>query len=282
MEDLPSRSDLEHWQLRGSGAELYERYLVPLVTSQWAVDLVARSRVQAGDRVLDVACGTGIVARIAAGKVGDSGRVAGLDLNPGMLAVARTSPKVGEVSIEWYEGSALALPFREGEFAVVLCQFGLMFLPDPALALGEMRRVLEPGGPVGVSVFAEIEQNPVALALSDALDQRLGEGASLPKRKEHALADRGALHQLFRDVGFTRVRIETVTKSSRYPSLSDFVSFQLRATPLASVLAQYKEPQRDGLTALLVEDLNPRLAGFVRGGDLVFPQVAHVVIAQDR
>src|SRR5262249_55584905 len=144
-----------------------------------------------------VACGTGVVARAAAERVGGGGRVVGLDLNSAMLDVARSIQQVGAVAIEWYEGSALALPFDAGEFGVVLCQLGLQFFPDPLVALRELRRVLAPGGRVGVNVFAEIERNPVAHALSSALDRHLGEGASAAKRIEHALADRNEVHSLF-------------------------------------------------------------------------------------
>lgn len=141
------RGDLQQWQLRGSAAELYERYLVPVVTLRWAVDLVARVEVARNDRLLDVACGTGVVARAAAERVGHGGRVVGLDLNPEMLGVARSCPAVGGVSIEWCEGRALALPFEAGEFGVVLCQFGLQFVADPSVAVREMRRCLRlPGG----------------------------------------------------------------------------------------------------------------------------------------
>src|SRR5215472_8707126 len=114
--------DPEQWQLAGSAPELYQRYLVPAVTGQWAADLVEQAALQPGERVLDVACGTGVVARLAAACVGPTGRVAALDLNPGMLAVAREHPAESEQGavavIEWYEGSALALPFLEAVFDV--------------------------------------------------------------------------------------------------------------------------------------------------------------------
>lgn len=273
------QGDLEQWQLRGSAAELYERYLVPVVTSQWAVDLVDRVEVRRGDRLLDVACGTGVVARTAADSVGRDGRVVGLDLNSAMLAVARSSPNVGAVSMEWYEGSALALPFDACEFGVVLCQFGLQFFPDPLTALREMRRVLAPGGRVGASVFAEIERNPVAHALSDALDRQFGEGASFAKRNEHALAGRDLVDSLFHEAGFERIRVETVTKTSCYPSVSDYVRFQLQATPLAAALDPYDQPGRDRLTALIVDELATKLTGFVREREFAFPQVAHIATA---
>jgi len=273
------RSDSEQWQLQGSAAERYERYLVPIVTLQWARDLVSRVGVARGDRLLDVACGTGIVARTAAECVGGSGRVVGLDLNSGMLAVARSFPKIGGVSMEWCEGSALALPFDEDEFDVVLCQFGLQFLPDPGAALREMRRALVGGRPIGASVFAEIELNPAALAFSDSLDVHLGEGASAAKRSEHSLADSARLRALFQGARFSRVQIETVEKTSRYPSIPDYVRFQLLATPLSGVLDDYDEPERERLIGLIVEELSGRLARFVRGREFAFPQVAHIAIA---
>ena len=115
-----------HWQLEGSAAELYQRYLVPAITTKWAEDLVGRARPRAEETALDVACGTGVVARLAA-KAG--AKVTGLDLNPGMLAVARVVPSEG-APIHWIEGSALDLPFPPESFDVILCQLGLQFFPD--------------------------------------------------------------------------------------------------------------------------------------------------------
>jgi hypothetical protein len=139
--------------------------------------------------------------------------------------------------------------------------------------------VLAPGGRVGVSVFAEIERNPAARALSDALDRHLGEGASAAKRGEHALADRNAVRSLCREAGLARVRIETVTKTSRYPSVSEYVHLQLQATPLAEVLDPYDQPYRDGLAAVLADELEARLAVFTSERELAFPQVANVATA---
>jgi SAM-dependent methyltransferase len=125
-------SDRDHWQLDGSAPELYERYLVPAITSIWAADLIERTGPNPGDSVLDIACGTGAVTRLAAERVA-TGRVVGLDLNAGMLAVARSVPKTGAASIEWLEGSALSLPFANNSFDLVLCQLGLQSFPDRPL-----------------------------------------------------------------------------------------------------------------------------------------------------
>jgi ubiquinone/menaquinone biosynthesis C-methylase UbiE len=128
-----------HWQLEGSAAELYQRYLVPLITSKWAEDLIRRAQLREGEDVLDVACGTGVVARLAARKVAP-GCVMGLDLNAGMLAVARSLLSEG-APVSWIEGTALNLPFPSARFDVVLCQLGLQFFPDQPRALRELWRV---------------------------------------------------------------------------------------------------------------------------------------------
>lgn len=139
-------AEYEQWQLDGRAPELYERYLVPAITAVWAADLVERAAPRSGERVLDVACGTGIVARRAAERVGNHGRVVGLDLNSGMLAVARSLSSQDASGIEWREGSALAMPLPDAAFDLVLCQLELQFFPDRPLALREMRRALVPGG----------------------------------------------------------------------------------------------------------------------------------------
>jgi len=126
-----------HWQLEGSAAELYQRYLVPAITTKWAEDLIDLAQLRSGEAVLDIACGTGVVARLAAKRVG-GGKVTGLDLNPGMLAVARGVQSEG-APITWVDGSALDLPSPPDSFDAVLCQLGLQFFPDQHQALQEMR-----------------------------------------------------------------------------------------------------------------------------------------------
>ncbi len=269
--------DQEAWQVQGAAPELYERILVPAVTRPWANDLLDRVDVRLGDRVLDVACGTGIVARVAAERL-KAGRVVGLDVNPGMVGVARSLPKTVGLPIEWIEASALSLPFADQGFEVVVCQLGLQFFPDPARALDEMRRVLVPGGRVGVSVFAAIDQNPATLALSDALDAHIGDGASRAKRNEHSLGDPGELDALFRAAGFLP-SVETVTRTVTFPSVEGYVDVQLSATPLASLLGTRSADDRRRIAGLIRADVGSRLAPFTVAGDLRFPQCVHVVLA---
>jgi ubiquinone/menaquinone biosynthesis C-methylase UbiE len=271
--------DPERWQLDGSAPELYERYLVPAVTLPWAEDLLERVGLARGDHVLDVACGTGVVARLAAERVGAGGRVAGLDVNTGMLEIARTLSLSDGGSIEWVEGSALDLPFAGGEFGIVVCQLGLQFFGDRVGALREMRRVLADHGRVGASVYTSIDRNPAAQALSDALDRHLGEGSSLAKRSEHSLADSEELRELFGTAGFVDVRVETARRVVRFASAEEWVRIQFAATPLASLLGDGEGAERNDVLARVIADVRASTGALVQGEGFTFPQEVHVALA---
>ena len=273
-------SDPRTWQLEGSAAELYERYLVPAVTLPWAEDLVDRVGPALGDRVLDVACGTGVVTRVAAARVGSAGRVVGLDVNRGMLDVARANPRVQDgASIEWVEGSATVLPFADAEFDIVLCQLGLQFFEDRLGALQEMRRVLCEAGRSGLSVFTAIDRNPAALALADALDRHLSEDASLAKRSEHSLPDADELRELCAVAGFVDVGIETVRRFLSFSSPEEWVRIQFVATPLGSLLVGREPPEQQRVLDRVSADVRDALAPFVRDAAFTFTQEVHVALA---
>jgi SAM-dependent methyltransferase len=269
----------EEWQLQAGAPELYQRYLVPAVTALWADDLADRAGLRPGERVLDVACGTGVVARAAAGHVGPAGRVAGLDINPGMLAVARSLPGGADHRIGWLQASVLALPLPDASYDAVLCQFGLQFFADRQAALAEIRRVLVPGGRACLSVYAAIEHNPATFALAQALDRHLGPGASQTKLAEHALADPALLQRLAREAGFGRIAIATQTRLIRFPSAADYVRIQLTATPLAGLLASPAEGAGSPRVAALTEEVAAALEPYRTADGLAFPQEAHILMA---
>jgi ubiquinone/menaquinone biosynthesis C-methylase UbiE len=271
----------EQWQLDASAPELYQRFLVPAMTAMWAGDLAGRAALRPGYRVLDVACGTGAVARVAAARVGGTGRVAALDINPGMLAVARSLPTVAGAPVAWHRGSALALPFSAGAFDVVLCQLGLQFIPDPLAALREIWRVLIPGGRLALNVFSPIERNPATCALAGALDRHVRPGASVAKRAEHALADTAELRALVAAAGFNDIEIRTATKMVRFSSAADYVRIQLAATPLATLITGYDVTARNHLIDALAGDIGADLAAYAAGDPgLTFPQEIQVVLAR--
>ena len=148
-----STEPAETFNLSLEAAELYESAFVPAFFAQWAPAVCAAAGVGPGQRVLDVACGTGIVARTAAGLVAPTGSVVGVDLNEAMLTVARrVSP-----SLEFRRGDAAALPFPDESFDTALCQLALMFFPDPGAAVGEMARVVRPGGSVAILVPSALD-----------------------------------------------------------------------------------------------------------------------------
>src|SRR5581483_8039307 len=147
--------------------ENYDHYLVPMIFGPWAADLVELATPQSGERILDVACGTGAVAGEAAHVIGADGTVTGLDLNVGMLNIARRHDLQGIV--QWREGSAQAMPFPDEVFTLLLCQQGVQYFLDRTAALREMHRVLASGGRLVLSVWRAIEHSPGFLALSRAL-----------------------------------------------------------------------------------------------------------------
>jgi ubiquinone/menaquinone biosynthesis C-methylase UbiE len=270
-------NDQDQWQVRGTAPELYDRYLVPAMTAMWARDLAQRAAVRRGDRVLDAACGTGVVARLVAPMVGSTGAVSAIDVNPGMLAVARALPPVPGPAIDWQEGSVLELPFPAGSFDLVMCQFGLQFFPAREIALHEFNRVLLPGGRLALNVFGPIRHNPATHALADALDRHVRPGASATKRAEHALADPEQLHLLVTDAGFADVAIETLVKTVRFSSAEDYVRIQLSATPLANLVTEHGQEERMHLLAALSGEVGAALATYQDSQGLAFPQEVHVL-----
>lgn len=269
-----------HWQLEGNAAELYQRYLVPAITAKWAQDLVDRALLGAGEEVLDVACGTGVVARLAAAKVAP-GYVTGLDLNTGMLAVARGISNEG-APISWKEGSALDLPFPSSRFDVILCQLGLQFIPDQPRALREMRRVLREPGRVALSVYSPVERTPGANAFVRALDEVLGTEGSRIKRGEHSFAGPAQLETLLHAAGFVDVDVQAVEQTIVFPSVLDYVRFQLLATPMAVLLTDRAGPERQAvISSVASATATFSTPAMLDGGKFTFPQEAYVAVAQN-
>jgi ubiquinone/menaquinone biosynthesis C-methylase UbiE len=268
-----------HWQLEGSAAELYQRYLVPAITTKWAEDLIERAQLRSGEAVLDIACGTGVVARLAAKRVG-GGKVTGLDLNPGMLAVARGVQCEG-APITWVDGSALDLPSPPDSFDAVLCQLGLQFFPDQHQALQEMRRVVKGSGRVVLNVYSSIERTPGAHAFVVALDEVLGQNSSRIKRGEHSFTDPAQLETLLTLAGFAFVSVATVQQTITFPSVLDYVRFQLLATPMTALLKDKTEAERQSIISSVASKTTalstPAMLG---GGSFSFPQEAYVAIAR--
>ena len=262
-------------QIGGNAAEVYERQLVPAMFAPWAPKLVDLAEVEPGQRVLDLACGTGVVTRLAAERAGNAGRVVGLDVNGAMLTVARSLAPVGGRSIEWLEASALDIPLPNAGFDAVLCQQGLQQFPDRPAALREVRRVLIGGGRFAFSVWSRIEGSPGMAALVQALERHVGIEAANNRRAPFALGDAEDLHNLVSGAGFHDVQLSTLVETARFPSPEALVEYQLAATPL-SILGALTDASRRAVA----QDVHAALGAYLEAGALSVPMEAHVAIAR--
>jgi ubiquinone/menaquinone biosynthesis C-methylase UbiE len=259
--------------LRGSAAEIYERHSVPRFGLMWARDLVSLVAPIRGDRILDVACGTGAVTRLAAEAVAPSGRVVGLDVDAAMLAVGRTV--VFRPNVVWLEAEALSLPFDRSVFDLVFCQQGLQFFSDRLQALREMRRVLRSGGRLGVSCWRAAEDSPPYAAIQRALERRLGPSrASLPR---FALGDGVRLQALIEEAGFHEVRVHRRTMVVEWPSTDLFVRAITAGAP--TMMGALGEQDPAALSALSAEVEAEMHAFLDESGALRFPMGNHHVTA---
>ena len=273
-------NDPEHetagWRLERSAPEAYEAYLVPPMFAPWAERLVDRAGVGAEDRVLDVGCGTGVVARRAASRVGEGGAVVGLDANERMLDVAEAAAAESVSPIEWRPGDAAELPFADGAFDVALCQQALQFVPDPEAALSEVRRVLAPGGRVAVGVWRRLEFNPGYVELSEALRHHVGDDAGATMRSPFPAWDGDDLRALARDAGFGGPSITIEIGSVRYPSVEEFVRREVASSPLSEHLGDAAQEVRTAI----VRDVENALREYTDDEGIVFPMESHFLTAR--
>ena len=235
----------------GNAPENYERFFVPAIGAPLATDLIRLAALCSGERVLDVACGTGIVARLASQQVGATGRVTGLDVNPGMLAVARSITSPG-TSTEWYEASAESMPLPDEAFDVVLCQLSLQLMPDKLSALKEMRRVLVHGGRMILNVPGPAGH--IFGILAKAMERHISPEAASFVRQVFSLHDASELQRLTSDAGFRDVTVDAHTKVLRLPPPNDFLWQYVHSTPLAGLVAQADEEERDALERDIVAE----------------------------
>jgi ubiquinone/menaquinone biosynthesis C-methylase UbiE len=256
----------EIWSSGESPAEVYEHYLVPGILAPWTPDLLAVATLRPGERVLDVACGTGLVARAAAPRVGSNGQVVGLDINPGMLAMGRRASATAGVSIEWLNGNAISLPLSDAAFDVVLCQQGLQFFPDRPATLREMNRVLVGGGRLALSVWRSIEHNPGQVALAEGLLRHVGSEAAARVHEAFSLGDDKELRTLMAAAGFVDAKIHSAVKKARFQTAAEFVR-----RVVTSALAGTGILVTEKTLATLITDVSRSLRSYVDNDGLSFP-----------
>ena len=263
------------WKFERGSPEAYEQYFVPVIFSPWADRLIDRATIQDGDHVLDIACGTGIVARLASPLVGETGSVVGVDNDEDMLAVATETAAEEQLTIQWREADVTDLPFSEERFDSVLCQQGLPFFDDPIPALEEMRRVVAPDGRVLLNVGRPLEYQPGWEVLAEALSRHIGDEWGAMMHGPFPAWDGEDLQRIAQDAGFDDVSVTIDIGSVRFPSVEAFISRQAATSPLAEPIGAAPTAVRDEL----IQDVADELEGYRDSDGVVFPFESYVMEA---
>jgi SAM-dependent methyltransferase len=260
----------ERGQVNTTAAEVYEDYFVPALFQQWPSLIADAARIHKGQRVLDVACGTGVLARTIASRVGRTGSVSGVDINPGMLAVARRKAR----HIEWRQARAENLPYEDNQFDAVVSQFGLMFFENRGDAIKEMIRVLKPGGRLVVAVWAAIETSPGYASLYNLIEDLFGEHLADALRAPFLLGEKSELRSLFKYSGATHLLdVQTCSGTARFNSLESWIYTEIKGWALAELISDEQYHQ-------LLQASTQALSSFVDAdGKVAFDAPAHVVVA---
>jgi ubiquinone/menaquinone biosynthesis C-methylase UbiE len=245
----------ETYQLTNQAAQIYESQKVPAMFRPLAESTVNLIPVDATDHVLDVACGTGILARVVGGKIPNIQRLVGSDLNQGMLDVARTLTAAEPYKNEWYAADVGSLPFDNHTFAVCFCQQGLQFFPDKEKALSEIHRVIKPNGRLVLSVWSEI--SPLFAILAEALEQHIGAKIAERSLAPFAFRNQERIEYLLSDAGFTGHKIHTLTVERRIGPAQDAIPAEIAGNPVGVEVAAQGSNVLDLIVQRVIKNLSP-------------------------
>lgn len=275
---LTSSEDASGMQEKPTPAEMYEEFLVPGIHARWTPIFLELAAPKRGERVLDVACGTGVVTRNVAAKIGADGELVAVDENPDMLAVAQKHTLPDDIRVEWVECDAHDLPFPDGSFELVLCQQALQFFDDPAMAVQELERVLTDGGRAVVSVWEGLDSHPLYAALlkSEAryLEKPIEEIAT-----PFMMGDADDLRELFDEAGFARVDVVQESHEVRFPSPDRFVELTLLAAAAIIPPSEMDEEARGEMIRSISREVQPELQKAIQGDVVAFPMHANIAVA---
>ncbi len=250
----------------------YESLFVPALFEQWTKHLIEGAGIREDSHVLDIACGTGILARDALSRTGPGGRVVGADPAPGMLAAAKEI----EPSIDWILCSAEALELDDETFDCVISQFGMMFFQDRQKSAEEMFRVLKPGGSLAIAIWNSVEQNPAYADIIAVLQEQVGTAAADALRLPYSLGNPDEVTTVLDNSGFAGINVETKVESAQFPSSRHMVEAELRGwLPLFDInLSEAK------INDVLIESDSTLSKYASSSGKAIFPTSAHVITAR--
>lgn len=250
-------------------ASSYQEMMVPALFQEWPDQVLDEAKIKRGDKLLDVACGTGVLTIAAANRLDQKGSATGLDMNPGMLAVAeKLAP-----DIEWHQGIAEDLQWEDESFDVVVSQFGLMFFEDQQKALREMFRVLKPGGRLVGTVFDSLDNIRGYKIMTEIFGHVAGEEVAQALRFPFSLGDTDKLKSLCLMSDLTGARITTREGNARFPDVRTMVLADVKGWfPLAGFVLE--ESQIDEVVSKAESDLKEFV---ITDGSVVFPMPAHFI-----
>ncbi len=262
--------------LGGSDPAIYEQILVPAVYQMWTRFVVDEAEPNSGDKALDLACGTGIVTRLLAQKIGMMGEVTGMDNNSDMLTLARRveARSPGSAPIDYDYGSATALPYKEERFDIITVQDGLAYFANRATAIQEMYRVMLPAGRLSIMSWREIEGSPAFYATAEVAQKYLGLDAANLIRQPFTACDADELRALMMRARFRRIEIDPVEGTAVFASVDDFVKSQV----LGTGLVQYLAARGTGVGSFYA-DLQAALEPWTKLDGFIFPMQAYLVKA---
>lgn len=266
-------------------AQVYQSYFGPAIFEPLAERVLALAAPAAGERVIDVACGTGILARRAAAHAGPRGRAVGVDINPAMIETARAiQPDDGSAPIEYREGDGTALDEPSGAYDVAYCQQGLQFFPDRAAGAAELRRVVRDGGRAVVAVWQGIDRHPLYAALADAEEPHLAAlGVSLSRDEliaPFSLGDAGELRDLLTRAGFAEIELTTDSIQARFADADRFVE-RLEYAYAAVVPAFAQDPAAfQAYLERIAADTKDVVEEYRAGEEVVVPMHANIAVAR--
>ncbi|HEV2803801.1 MAG TPA: methyltransferase domain-containing protein [Chthoniobacterales bacterium] len=247
-------------QFAGSIPAAYDRYLGPLFFQPYADDLAARLHLAPRSSVLELACGTGIVTRVLRDRLPPGARLVATDLNEPMMQIA-AAKFTGNDAIEWKEADATKLPFGDGSFDAVVCQFGFMFFPDKASSAREAFRVLKPGGVFLFNVWGSLEENSLGQIPHETIGRFFEKDPPAFYQVPFGYHDRDEIRHLLENAGFADIRVDVVDKASGITRAEDAATGLVQGTPMSAAIAERDASLLPAITAGVAGALTKHFGG---------------------
>jgi len=264
------------FQLTSNAAAIYEEQKVPAIFRPLAQATIEAVALRPDERVLDAACGTGIVGREALTRINSAGRVTGFDLNSGMIDVARRLTGGDAKDCHWHVADVSALPFDGGSFSLVICQQGLQFFPDEDAALRELHRVLERSGRLAMTVWAG--PSAFSTSLAGALSRHVSEAIGQQSLAPFVYAGLNQLPARMSEIGFADISIQQLIVPRELADTGSAIPKEIMGNPVGPAVLS-KGPE---IMGKIVRDVMADMSEYQRGDKLVVPQSANLVMARSR